>query len=75
MIAGNEDHPGAGIHLAQNLRHHLALCVRPIPAALQLPTIDNIPHQKQRGAVIVRQEIGQASALQPRVPRCVSEMR
>src|SRR3954462_12836069 len=63
VIAGDKDHPGAGVHLAQDLRHHLALRLRPKPAALELPAIDDVAHQEQGGAIIVCQEIGQGVGL------------
>ncbi len=59
MIAGHEDHACAGIHLAQQFCDHPALRVRPVPAALELPAIDDVAHQKQRVARIAREEIGE----------------
>ena len=63
MVAGHEDHPRAIVHLGEDLGHHAALRFVPIPAALELPAIDDVAHQKQGGAFIMGQEIGQRFGL------------
>src|SRR5580698_7912215 len=58
MIAGHEDYASAAIDLCQDFGHDAILRLVPVPAALELPTIDDVAHQKESAAFIVRQEIG-----------------
>ena len=63
MIAGDENDAGAVIDFGENLRHHAALRFRPIPAALELPAVYDVAHQKQGAALVVGEEIGQGFTL------------
>ena len=66
VIAGHEDDAGAGIDLAQDFGHHLVLCFGPVPAALELPAIDNVADQIERVAVVMGQKVGQRFGLAAR---------
>src|ERR1700761_4832189 len=59
VIAGHEDHARAFIHLAQDLLHHVAVRVGPVPAALELPAVDDVADQIERLAGILGEEVAQ----------------
>ena len=63
VIAGHEDDAGAIVDLGKNFGHHAALRLVPVPAALELPAIDDVADQKERVAFVVREEIGQGFGL------------
>jgi hypothetical protein len=63
VVARNEDHPGALARLAQELLHHVVVCLRPVPAAPQLPAVDDVADEKQRFAVHCAQEVQQRCGL------------
>ncbi len=63
MVARHEDHARAAIDLAQHFVDDVLLGGRPVPAALQLPAIDNVADQIERVAFVVDQEVGQGLGL------------
>ena len=63
MVAGHEDHPRALARLAQHLLHHVVVRLRPEPAPLQLPAVDDVPDQIERLALDRAQEVEQRLGL------------
>jgi hypothetical protein len=59
VIARHEDHAGAFVDLAQDLVNDLAMRLRPKPAALEGPAIDDVADQEQRVAGVLAQEVEQ----------------
>ena len=48
---------------AQDLLHHVVVRLRPVPAALQLPAVDDVADQIERVAVHVADEVEQQLGL------------
>src|SRR5437660_693347 len=46
VIARHVDDPCSGIDLVQNRFDHAVMCVRPIPAAVQAPPVDDVADQE-----------------------------
>ena len=42
MVAGNEHHPGAASHLAQQFLDDVVMRLRPVPAGAEAPAIDDV---------------------------------
>ncbi len=57
VIAGNVDDAGALAALAQKLLDDVVVLLRPVPAALQAPAIDDIADQVERLGVVIAQEV------------------
>ncbi len=66
VVAGHEDHARALAGLAQDLLHHVVVALRPVPAAPQLPAVDDVTDQVQRLAVGGAQEVQQGQRLAAR---------
>jgi hypothetical protein len=66
VVAGDEDHARALACLAQQLLHHVVVGLRPVPAAPQLPAIDDVAHQEQLLAVHAAQKVQQRLRLAAR---------
>ena len=66
VVAGDERHAGALADLAQQLLDHVAVGLRPVPAALELPAVDDVAHQVHLLALDVAQEIQQGVGLATR---------
>ena len=63
VVARHEHHPGALAHLAQQLLHHVVVCLRPVPLALELPAVDDVAHQVERVALHRLEELQQRLGL------------
>ncbi len=57
VIAGHIDEARALARLAQQLLHHVIMRLRPIPAALQPPAVDDIADKVDRLRIMVLQEV------------------
>ena len=57
VIAGQIDDARALAGLAQQLLHHVVVGLRPVPARLQLPAVDDVADQIDRVGVVIAQEI------------------
>ena len=73
MVARDVDDARALARLAQQLLHHVVVRLRPIPARLELPAIDDIADEIDHVGVVVAEELQSFSAWQPLVPRCRSD--
>ena len=56
VVAGNVDQPLALARLAQKLLDHVVMGLRPVPAALQLPAVDDVAYEIDRVGLEVAQE-------------------
>jgi len=45
MVAGDVDHAAAFARALEQLLHHVVVRLRPVPAATQLPAVDDVAHQ------------------------------
>ena len=63
VVAGHVDHARALARLAQQLLHHVVVGPRPVPAAAQLPAVDDVADQIQRVGFVVLQKIEQITRL------------
>ena len=63
VIARQIDDAGALARLAQQLLHHVVVRLRPVPAATQLPAVDDVADQIDRFGVVVAEEVEQALGL------------
>ncbi len=59
VIAGHIDHARALARLAQQLLHDVIMGLRPIPAALQAPAVDDVADEINRVGFVMAQEIQQ----------------
>jgi hypothetical protein len=59
VVAGHEDDMRALARLAQQLLHHVVVRLRPVPAALELPAVDDVAHQVQGATARRAQEVEQ----------------
>jgi hypothetical protein len=59
VVAGDVDHLDALAGHAQNLLHHVVVGLRPVPAALQLPAVDDVADQIEPVALDVADEVEQ----------------
>src|SRR6185437_12464710 len=59
VIARHEDDSGAGVDLAQDLVHDLAVDLGPEPAALELPAVDDVADEIEGLAGVSLQEVEQ----------------
>ncbi|NJZ82794.1 hypothetical protein GO280_01406 [Ralstonia solanacearum] len=66
VVAGDEHHAGALARAAQHLLHHVVVRLRPVPAAAQLPAVDDIADEVQRVGRVVLEEIQQEVGLAAR---------
>src|SRR5262249_8676902 len=57
VISGNVDDARALIDLAQDFAHDRRLRGRPVPAPLQLPTVDDVADEKKRVACVAREKV------------------
>ena len=57
MIAGDENDLGTGMRLAQEPLHDLVLGLRPIPALLEPPDVEDVAYQVEAVAVVVPEEV------------------
>ena len=74
MVPGNVHHIRAVTGEFQKQAHHLIVYLSQNQLR-QAPAIDDVAHQEQVLAGKGVQEVGEEIARQPRVPRCVSEMK
>ena len=65
VIARHVDDARALARLAQELLHHVVVRLRPVPAGLERPAVDDVADQVDRLGVVVAQEVEQRSAWQP----------
>jgi hypothetical protein len=63
VIAGDVDHARALAGLAQELLHHVIVGLRPIPAAFQLPGIDDVANQIDGLGIVVTKKVEQHARL------------
>ena len=56
MVAGNVDEPGSLAGLAQQLLDHIVVGLRPVPAGLQLPAVDDVADEIDGIGLQVAQE-------------------
>ena len=63
MIAGDVDDLGALARLAQHLLHEVVMRLRPVPARLQRPAVDDIADQIDGVCVVSFEEVQQAVGL------------
>ena len=63
VVAGHEHDAGALAHLAQQFLHHVIVGLRPVPAALQPPAVDDVADEKKLVGVVVPEEIEQKFSL------------
>ena len=63
VVAGHVDDARALARLAQQLLHHVVVALRPVPAALQAPAVDDVADQVDLVGVVVLQEIEQELGL------------
>ena len=63
VVAGNIDQPASLAHLAQKLLHHVVVGLRPIPALLQPPPVDDVADKIDRVGIVVLQEVKQKLGL------------
>ena len=63
VVAGHEDHARALARLAQQLLHDVVVGLRPVPAAPQLPSVDDVAHEVQGLAARGAQELQQRACL------------
>ena len=66
VVARHEDHMAALARAAQQLLHHVVVRLRPVPAAAQLPAVDDVADQIQRFALVFFQKIEQRPRLAAR---------
>src|SRR5207237_7607095 len=59
---------------AQNFLDDVVVLLRPVNSAPQRPDVDQVAHDVQRRKSFSRKKSNSAVALQPRVPRCASEI-
>ena len=59
VVAGNEDHARALARLAQQLLDDVVVRLRPVPAAAQLPAVDDVADEVERLALGAAQEVEQ----------------
>ncbi len=57
------DDAGALARLAQKLLHHVVVILRPIPAGLQLPAVDDVADQIDHLGIVAAQEVEKAISL------------
>ena len=75
MVAGDVDHLGAALGALQQAPDDVVVRARPVVALLHPPAVDDVADQVQRLAVDMIEEVDQHPALQPRVPRWMSEIQ
>jgi hypothetical protein len=63
VIAGDIDDPRSLARLAQQLLDHVVAVLRPVPAALQAPAVDDVADEEDRIGVVILQEIDQEVGL------------
>ena len=63
VIAGNIDDAAALARLAQQLLHDIIAALRPVPAPLQPPTVDDVADEDDGVSLMVAQEIKQKICL------------
>ena len=63
VIAGQIDDAHALAGLAQELLHHVVVGLRPIPARLELPAVDDVADQIDHVGVVVAHEVEEALGL------------
>ena len=63
MIAGHIDDLGPFARHAQDLLHHVVVRLRPVPAALQLPSVEDVADQIEPVALDVADEVEQKLGL------------
>ena len=63
MIARYVDDTRALARLAQKLLHDVVVMLRPVPAGLQLPAVDDVADEVDRVGVMVAEEVEQAIGL------------
>ena len=66
VVARNKHHAAPLARAAQQFLHHVVVGLRPKPAAAQLPSVHDVPHQVQMVAGMVFQKIQQRVSLAPR---------
>ncbi len=57
VVAGDVDHAGALAHLAEQLLHDVVVALRPVPAGLQLPAVDDVADEVDGFGVVVLEEV------------------
>ena len=70
MIAGDVDDAGALPRLAQELLDDVVMLLRPVPALLQPPAVDDVADEIDRLGVVVAQEVEE----QPGLAAAAAEM-
>ena len=65
MVSRNKDNPGPLPRLAHDLLHHVVVSLRPVPALLQAPSVDNIANEVEVFALGASQKIQQEVCLAP----------
>ena len=65
VVARNKHHAAPLARAAQQLLHHVVVGLWPKPAAAQLPSVHDVPHQVQMVAGMVFQKIQQRVSLAP----------
>ncbi len=65
MIAGHIDDARALARLAQQLLHDVIVRLRPIPAALQPPAVDDVADEIKGVGVMMLQKVEQQLGLKP----------
>ncbi|MGF6656117.1 hypothetical protein OKW34_006707 [Paraburkholderia youngii] len=63
VIAGHVDDLGAFARFAQHFLHDVVVGLRPVPAFLQLPAVDDVADQVQVLRFVVAQEVEQITGL------------
>jgi hypothetical protein len=63
VVARDEDDPRALARLAQQLLHDVVVRLRPVPAAAQLPAVDDVADEVEGLALHVAQEVEQGPGL------------
>src|ERR1700730_3753210 len=63
MVAGHVDDARALARLAQQLLHHVVVMLRPVPAGLELPAVDDVADQINGVGIVIAEEIEEAIGL------------
>ena len=66
VVAGYINHTTPFARFAQEFLNHVVMCLGPIPAAAQLPAIDDVTHQVQVIAGVFFEKVQQSIGLAPR---------
>jgi hypothetical protein len=74
VVARHVDDLGALARLAQHLLHEVVVRLRPVPARLQRPAVDDIADEIDGVGVVALRKSSNRSACEPRAPRWTSEI-